>query len=152
MEEKTAKTERQQERQLRRHRWIWNHLGLPVRLLVWLRHRRDYAAEPAPALEGPYLVLPNHANAYDQFFVALSFLKRHMYFVASEHAFRQKLVGFIMRSLLAPISRVKGSADASAVRSILRTLRRGVPVCLFPRGTGAGTDAPSISTPPRESC
>ncbi|MBR3059380.1 MAG: 1-acyl-sn-glycerol-3-phosphate acyltransferase [Oscillospiraceae bacterium] len=134
MEEKTAKTERQQERQLRRHRWIWNHLGLPVRLLVWLRHRRDYAAEPAPALEGPYLVLPNHANAYDQFFVALSFLKRHMYFVASEHAFRQKLVGFIMRSLLAPISRVKGSADASAVRSILRTLRRGVPVCLFPEG------------------
>ncbi len=134
MDEKTAKTEKEQERQLRRHRWIWDHLGLPVRLLVWLRHRRDYSAEPAPALEGPYLVLPNHANAFDQFFVALSFLKRHMYFVASEHAFRQKLVGFVMRSLLAPISRVKGSADASAVRSILRTLRRGVPVCLFPEG------------------
>ena len=128
------KAEKKQERELRRHRWIWNHLGLPVRILVWLRHRKDYAAEPAPALEGPYLVLPNHANAFDQFFVALSFLKRHMYFVASEHAFRQKLVGFIMRSLLAPISRVKGSADASAVRSILRTLRRGVPVCLFPEG------------------
>ena len=134
MDEKTAKEEKRLERQLRRHRWIWNRLGLPVRILVWLRHRHDYLAEPAPKLEGPYLVLPNHANAFDQFFVALSFLKRHMYFVASEHAFRQKLVGFIMRSLLAPISRVKGSADASAVRSILRTLRRGVPVCLFPEG------------------
>ena len=134
MDEKTAKAEEKQDRLLRRHRWLWNHLGIPVRLLVWLRHRHDYAWEPAPPLEGPYLVLPNHANAFDQFFVALSFQKRHMYFVASEHAFRQKLVGFILRRFLAPISRVKGSADASAVRSILRTLRRGVPVCLFPEG------------------
>ena len=134
MDEKTAKAEREQERQLRRHRWVWNHLAPLVRLLVRLRHGGDVIPEPAPSLEGPYLVLPNHANAFDQFFVALSFRKRHMYFVASEHAFRQKLVGFLMRSLVAPISRVKGSADASAVRSILRTLRRGVPVCLFPEG------------------
>lgn len=125
--------ENAESRRDRHYRRIWDHILWLVKLLVWLRHR-DFRAEPAPALEGPYLVLPNHANAYDQFFVGCSFRKRHMYFVASEHAFRQKLVGFLMRTLFGPISRTKGSADASAVRSILRVLRRGVSVCLFPEG------------------
>ena len=131
MEKKTE--EKKQERELKRHRWLWNHIGWLVKLLVRLRHP-DCVMEPAPPLEGPYLVLPNHANAYDQFFVGLSFLKRHMYFVVSEHAFRHRFVGFLMRTIFGPISRVKGSADASAVRGILRALRRGASVCLFPEG------------------
>lgn len=125
--------DRKEARLLRRHRRIWKHISWLVRLLVRLRHP-DTRVEPAPAPEGAYLVLPNHANAYDQFFVGLSFPKNHMYFVASEHAFRHKLIGGLMRFLFGPISRTKGSADASAVRSILRVLRRGVPVCLFPEG------------------
>ena len=130
MDKQTDTAERRHDRHYRR---IWDHILWLVKLVVWLRHK-DFRAEPAPPLEGPYLVLPNHVNAYDQFFVGCSFPKRHMYFVVSEHAFRQKLVSFLMRTLFAPISRTKGSADASAVRGILRVLRRGVSVCLFPEG------------------
>ena len=130
MDKQTDAAERRHDRHYRR---IWDHILWLVKLVVWLRHK-DFRAEPAPPLEGPYLVLPNHANAYDQFFVGCSFPKRHMYYVVSEHAFRQKLVSFLMRTLFAPISRTKGSADASAVRGILRVLRRGVSVCLFPEG------------------
>ena len=130
MDKQTDTAERRHDRHYRR---IWDHILWLVKLVVWLRHK-DFRAEPAPPLEGPYLVLPNHANAYDQFFVGCSFPKRHMYFVVSEHAFRQKLVSFLMRTLFSPISRTKGSADASAVRGILRVLRRGVSVCLFPEG------------------
>ena len=130
MDKQTDAAERRRDRHYRR---IWDHILWLVKLVVWLRHK-DFRAEPAPALEGPYLVLPNHANAYDQFFVGCSFPKRHMYFVVSEHAFRQKLVSFLMRTLFGPISRTKGSADASAVRGILRVLRRGISVCLFPEG------------------
>ena len=130
MDKQTENAEAKRDRHYRR---IWDHIYWLVKLLIRLRHR-DFRAEPAPPLEGPYLVLPNHANAYDQFFVGCSFPKRHMYFVVSEHAFRQKLVSFLMRALFGPISRTKGSADASAVRSILRVLRRGNSVCLFPEG------------------
>ena len=127
-------TETEELRRDRHYRRIWNHILWLVRLIIRMRHGNDFKAEPAPPLEGPYLVLPNHANAYDQFFVGCSFPKRHMYFVVSEHAFRQKLVSFLMNTLFSPISRTKGGADASAVRSILRVLRRGASVCLFPEG------------------
>ena len=56
MDEKTAKAEREQERQLRRHRWVWNHLAPLVRLLVRLRHGGDVIPEPAPSLDGPYQI------------------------------------------------------------------------------------------------
>ncbi len=130
MDKQTDTAEQKRDRHYRR---IWDHILWLVKLLVWLRHK-DFHAQPAPPLEGPYLVLPNHANAYDQFFVGCSFKKRHMYFVVSEHAFRQKAVSFLMNLFFGPISRTKGGADASAVRSILRVLRRGVSVCLFPEG------------------
>ena len=126
-------TEIDEQKRDRHYRRIWDHILWLVKIIVRLRHK-DVAMSPAPALEGPYLVLPNHANAYDQFFIGLSFPRRHMYFVVSEHAFRKKFVSFLMRTVFGPISRTKGSADASAVRSILRTLRRGCSVCLFPEG------------------
>lgn len=130
MEKQRENDEQKRDRHYRR---IWDHILWLVKLLVRLRHS-DVVMEPAPALEGPYLVLPNHANAYDQFFIGMSFPKRHMYFVVSEHAFRKRFVSFLMRTVFGPISRTKGSADASAVRGILRTLRRGCSVCLFPEG------------------
>ena len=122
-----------QEKQLQRHRWIWNHLAWLVTLLTKFKYG-SFVSEPAPELEAPYLVLPNHSCGYDQFFVALSFKKRQMYFVVSEHAFRKKWVSFLMKKLFAPISRIKGSVDASAVLTILRTLKKGSSVCIFPEG------------------
>lgn len=122
-----------QEKQKRRHIWIWNHIGWLVELITRFKYG-SFVSEPAPEMTGPYLVLPNHSCGYDQFFVALSFKKRQMYFVVSEHAFRKKWISFLMKKLFAPISRVKGSVDASAVLTILRTLKKGSPVCIFPEG------------------
>jgi 1-acyl-sn-glycerol-3-phosphate acyltransferase len=136
VEENKAEKEKAEEKKdklLRRHRWLWKHV-LP-RLQFFLRLRYgpfDFA--PAPELEGSYIVLPNHSCGADQFFVAFSFLKRHMYYVASEHAFRKKLLGAVMRFATGPISRVKGTVAASTVLSILRWLRQGVPICIFPEG------------------
>lgn len=122
-----------QKKRLRWHRWVWNHVDWLLLLIARLRYR-DYVCEEAPKLEGGYLVLPNHVTGFDQFFVAFSFLKRHMYYMVSEHTFRRKFIGFIMKWLTGPISRVKGSADAGAALAALRWLRRGVPVCIFPEG------------------
>lgn len=125
--------DKKQQRRLNWHRWVWNHIDGLIRLLVRLRYG-PVDCEPAPPLTGGYIVLPNHVCGADQFLVAFSFLKRHMYFLVSEHTFRKKLVGHIMQWLAGPISRVKGSVDASAVMAVLRNLKRGVPVCIFPEG------------------
>ena len=121
------------DRLLRRHRWLWKHVMPRLRFFLRLRYG-PFDFEPAPELEGGYIVLPNHTSGGDQFFVAFSFLKKHMYYVASEHAFRKKLLGAIMRYATGPISRVKGTVAASTVLSILRYLRQGVPICIFPEG------------------
>ena len=125
--------EKKKQRLLRRHRWLWTHCLPIVRLFLRL-HYGPFDFPPAPELEGGYIVLPNHSCGGDQFFVAFSFIKKHMYFVASEHAFRKKLLGAVMRFATGPISRTKGTVAASAVLSLLRWLRQGVPICIFPEG------------------
>ena len=127
------KAEKKKARLLRRHRWLWTHCLPIVRFFLRL-HYGPFDFPPAPELEGGYIVLPNHSCGGDQFFVAFSFIKKHMYFVASEHAFRKKLLGAIMRFATGPISRVKGTVAASTVLSIMRWLRQGVPICIFPEG------------------
>lgn len=122
-----------EDRKLAFHRWVWKTFSAPVGLFLRLRYG-PFVCEEAPPIEGGYLVLPNHSCGADQFFVGLSFRKRHMYFLVSEHSFRRRIVGFFMRHLAGPISRVKGSVDASATLALLRKLRKGIPVCIFPEG------------------
>ena len=135
--EKKQKQEKRQEKKnerlLRRHRWLWLHC-LPIVGFFLRLHYGPFDFPLVTPPEGAYIVLPNHSCGADQFFVALSFRKKHMYFVASEHAFRKKLLGAVMRFATGPISRTKGAVAASAVLSILRRLRQGVPVCIFPEG------------------
>ena len=136
MEEKKAegnKAEAKKDKLLKRHRWLWKHVLPKLRFFLRL-HYGPFDFAPAPELEGAYIVLPNHSCGGDQFFVAFSFLKKHMYYVASEHAFRKKLLGAVMRFATGPISRVKGTVAASTVLSIMRWLRQGVPICIFPEG------------------
>lgn len=127
------KPDKKKERRLKWHRWVWNNLMPIVKVFVRL-HYGPMEFEPAPALEGGYIVLPNHACGGDQFFVSFSFPRRQMYFLCSEHSFRNRFLGFLMKFLLGPISRVKGSVDASAVIALMRWLRQGVPICMFPEG------------------
>lgn len=120
-------------RRLAWHRFVWVTFMPIVQFFLRIRYG-PFTFEPGPELPGSYIVLANHSCGADQFFVAFGFPKRQMYFLASEHAFRNPLLGFIMRVLTGPISRTKGGADASAVLSLLRWLRAGVPICFFPEG------------------
>jgi 1-acyl-sn-glycerol-3-phosphate acyltransferase len=117
---------------LKRHRLVWKLLYYPLLLYVKLVYNYSFAA--APDIKGSYIVLPNHAHSWDHFFVCFSFKMRHMYFLASEHAFRKPLTAKLMTYLAGPISRVKGGADTQAVLTMLRWLKKGVSICLFPEG------------------
>lgn len=133
VEKKKTTEDKKKARRLKWHRWVWNNLMPIVKVFVRL-HYGPMDFEPAPALDGGYIVLPNHTCGGDQFFVAFSFPKRQMYFLCSEHSFRNRFLGLVMKVMLGPISRVKGSVDASAVLSLMRLLRQGIPICMFPEG------------------
>lgn len=89
--------------------------------------------QPAPALEGPYLVYANHNCDLDPVFVQLSF-KDMLYFVASDHIFRVGLASRLLIYLFDPIPRLKGSTDMGTVRELLRRLRDGKSICIFAEG------------------
>lgn len=85
-------------------------------------------------LEGPCIIISNHANMWDPLLVALSLEKKHAYFVASEHLFRKGLGTKLLNWLLAPISRKKASVGSDTVKVCLRHLKAGHSICLFGEG------------------
>ena len=85
-------------------------------------------------IEGPCIVIPNHVSNWDPLLVAMSFPKKQMYFVASEHIFRWGFVSRLLEYFLAPIPRRKASVGSDTVMSVLRHTRAGHSICIFAEG------------------
>ena len=94
-------------------------------------------------VEGPFLLVSNHVTDWDPILVGCG-IKKQMYFVASEHILRQGFISKLLWFIFAPIARQKGGNAAGTVKSILRVLRDGGNVALFPEGnrTWDGLTAP----------
>jgi len=119
------------EKGYRRHNFVYRTLWWPVKLLLKIKF--NYTAEEAPDIEAPYIVLSNHNINWDPFFVACAF-KKYMYFVASEHIFRWGWLSKLIVWLVSPIARAKGMTDGGAALAILRAIKQGRNVCIFPEG------------------
>ena len=93
-----------------------------------------YDTEGADEIEGPVLVIPNHSCAWDPILVAAAFRKKQMYFVASEHILRWKVIGPLINVLVEPIPRKKAGAATGTVMACLRHLKAGHSVAIFAEG------------------
>jgi len=98
--------------------------------LMW---KFNYRFEKVKDLKFPAIILPNHVTNWDPLLVGLSF-PQMMYYVASDHLFRLGLISKIIQFLVAPIPRVKSSADKQTVISIFKRIREGHNICIFPEG------------------
>lgn len=114
-----------------RHRFFYALFRPPVRLFTRLFF--GYRVKQVQRLPGPSFVLCNHNSPYDMLFIG-STIRDQMYYVAGDNVFRMGLVSRLMQWIFAPICRVKGSTDASSAMTILRTLKKGRNVCMFPAG------------------
>lgn len=76
-------------------------------------------------VDGPCIIIPNHVTAMDPLLVAMSFPKKQMYFVASEHLFRKGLISSLLNWLVEPIPRKKASSGVDTVMAVLSRLRAG---------------------------
>ncbi len=115
----------------KKHIFFYSLLRPPV--ILFLKLRFGYRYEKAKNLPQQYIVLSNHATDYDMLFAAASFPKQ-MYFLGSEHIARWGFLSKVIRFVFDPIMRPKGASAASAVKDMLRRLRRGANVCMFPEG------------------
>ena len=115
---------------LRRYRLVWRILHPFV--AAWMK--RKFCFDPEICTEeGPFLVLCNHNTDWDSLILAAAF-PEYMSYVASEHIFRWGLKGKLIRFLLNPIARLKGTTAGDTAMTMIRRLRKGVNVAMFAEG------------------
>lgn len=127
----STEKKRDEKKVQRHHQRVWTFLRVVAP--PFLRMKFGYSCEPAPEINEPYLVLPNHNSDLDPAFVGFSF-KKQMYFVASEHVYRRGWISKLLFWAFEPIAKIKGSSDTLTVMKAIRKLRSGQNVCLFPEG------------------
>jgi len=97
-----------------------------------------YEWDDLSGIPGPFLLLVNHNTDLDPVFVGMA-SRRYLCFVASEHVARRPLAAKLLDFCFRPILHRKGRTGSDTTLNILRTIRRGVSVCLFPEGNRSFT-------------
>lgn len=91
-------------------------------------------------IDKPCLVCANHSNFVDPVLVGLAFGgQRHIHFMAKIELFDNKWLGGFLTKLGA-FGVDREGADISAIRSVMKYIRAGEKVGIFPEGTRVSTD------------
>ncbi|MDE6617440.1 MAG: 1-acyl-sn-glycerol-3-phosphate acyltransferase [Clostridiales bacterium] len=114
----------------RRHARVFAFLRPIMRLYFKLKY--NYKAVPSGLKKGAYLIISNHQTTMDPFLLSLSF-RFPIYFVASDDLFNLK-VSPLIKYLVAPIPKSKSLRDVAAMRSVMRVIKEGGAVGIFPEG------------------
>ena len=109
----------------------------PAFLLVSLYYRLRYRVHiDNSALDpeaGAAIVLATHTSNKDHFLTAMALYPRRVTFVMSQHFFEKKALRPILR-LMCAIPKKMFCPDASSVLSMIRAIREGNTLVLFPEG------------------
>jgi len=82
---------------------------------------------------GGFILASNHLSNLDPPFIG-SHIHRRLSFLAKESLFRHRVLGFVLNQLgTVPIRR--GSSDFRALREVIRRLKGGCPLVMFPEGS-----------------
>ena len=114
----------------RRHARIFALLRPVMRLYFRLRY--NFKAQPSGLKKSAYLIISNHQTTMDPFLLSLSF-RFPIYFVASDDLFNLK-VSPLIKYLVAPIPKSKSLRDVAAMMGVLRVIKEGGAVGIFPEG------------------
>ena len=118
-------------RDRRRHVRFFNFFR-PIMARIF-GHKFNYTYDDLSDIEGPYLLLANHNTNYDPILVGIA-AHRQLYFVASEHIMQKGFVSKLLDYFLHPIIHLKGKAGVNTISDMLRSLKSGYSVAIFPEG------------------
>ncbi len=122
--------------ELTRHRMTYKVLT-PV-IEKFLKIRFNYSYDDLSKIEGPYLLLVNHNMELDPASIGVA-VKNQLYFVASEHIMRKGFGTWFLTTFFKPITHVKGKQGVATVKQMMKALREGHSVCIFPEGNRSFT-------------
>ena len=114
-----------------RHKIVWRIFKFILTPFMKLKFNYRFKKMILPGY--PVFVLPNHVTNWDPLLVGVA-TPRMMYYVASDHIFRLGWISKLLVFLVAPIPRVKSSTDWKTVSSIIKLIREGHNICIFPEG------------------
>lgn len=130
-------------RHIRIYRFLTRALNGPVRSMF----NYTYDTYGADEIEGPVIVIPNHACAWDPILTGIAFRRKQMYFVATEHILRWKVLGLVINWLVQPVPRKKAGMATGTVMTCLRHLRAGRSIALFAEGEQTWTGISGAAFP-----
>lgn len=116
-----------------RHRVIYFTLRPFFKVFLKWRFNFQFERFDESSIPGPYLIVGNHTQNLDPVFLALSFQKP-IYFVASTMIFNLPVISRLLKYLVAPIPIDKFRSDVKSAKLMLKTLKAGSHVCVFPEG------------------
>lgn len=128
-------TERTAEQESKFFRILYCVLYPLVRVLYPMRVK---GLENIP--DGPAVICANHSNFIDPLLICVALgRKRHVHFMAKRELKDVFLVGKVLSGIGVCFVK-RGDSDIDAIRSMLRYLKRGDKVVLFPEGTRVHDD------------
>ena len=113
-----------------RYRFIYKTVGGLAPLIL---RKYGFRTERIRKTDEPYIVVANHLTEVDMIMVAGAF-SEHMYFVAGEHLLRTK-AGPKMKWAQDPIFTYKGAPSIDTMREVIRRIKAGHNVMIFPEGS-----------------
>ncbi|WP_163192459.1 lysophospholipid acyltransferase family protein [Clostridium thermarum] len=101
----------------------------------YFRYRYNMIAdiEKIKDIKGPFLLLANHINNWDPFFIN-AFVEEPIHYVASDEQFRNPIKGFVLTHVFGAIPKKKFVSDMESVKAIIKVVRSGHSVGIFPEG------------------
>lgn len=136
----------EEEKKARRIARLWRMWRGPVERVM--RHRFGFDCGRIDVPEGAFLLYANHVTDLDPVFVGCA-TTTPLAYVAGENVRRMGVLSRVIDRYAETIDRYKGGTDAACALQILRTLKRGRAVCMFPAGersfTGTSAAIPMAS-------
>ena len=121
----------------------------------WLRRKFGYQYDDFSAIEGPYLLLANHNMDLDPVLLTIA-AGHNLRFVASEHIMRKGFGTWFLKRYFDPIVHTKGKLGLKSSMDIMRAVRHGESVALFPEGNrsfnGVTGEIPPVTGKLAKSC
>lgn len=113
-----------------RYKLIYKTVGSLVPLIL---RKYGFRTERISKKDEPYIVVSNHLTEVDMLMVAGAF-SEHMYYVAGEHLLRTK-AGPKIKWAQDPIFTYKGAPSVDTMREVIRRIKAGHNVMIFPEGS-----------------
>jgi 1-acyl-sn-glycerol-3-phosphate acyltransferase len=108
-------------------------LRFVLRIYFKYRYKITANTKKAKNIKGPFLIMANHINNWDPFFIN-AFVDEPIHYVASDEQFRNPIKGFFLTHIVGAIPKKKFVSDMESVKAVIKLVRSGHSVGIFPEG------------------